>query len=291
MNTPLLLGAHMPIAGGLHKAVERICSLDGTAMQIFTRNQRQWKTPALRPEDIDAFAAARKRWGDWPVAAHDSYLVNLAGPDPETQRKSVAAMAMELQRCEALAIPWLVTHPGAPKDDGPDTGLRRYAANLDAAVEVSGTQHVCILLENTAGQGSVLGHSFEQLATILEKSAFPARLGVCFDTCHAHAAGYDLAGEQGYDNVFKRFDAVIGLDRLCFFHLNDAKNERGSRVDRHEHIGQGAIGEHFFACLLQDARFAQVPKVIETPKGKNLAEDVMNLALLRRLAGKADPSR
>lgn len=290
-----LLGSHMSIAGGLHMAFEHIRSVGGTALQIFTRNQRQWRIPALSAYDADLFAMAWAQWGDHPVAAHDSYLINLASPDPDLSERSLAAFAEELRRVEALNIPYLVTHPGSHLGAGVDAGIARYAAALDQAIDRatsrardgSRTSRAMVLLETTAGQGTNLGSTFEELARIMELSRHADRLGVCYDTCHTFAAGYDIRTPETYAATFDRFDRIIGLPRLRFFHLNDTKSDFASRKDRHEHIGQGAIGLEGFRLLMRDPRFVRVPKVLETPKDKDLADDVRNLTLLRRLAGDA----
>jgi deoxyribonuclease IV len=280
-NQPL--GAHMSIAGGLHLAVERIMSLEGTAMQIFTKNHRQWNARPLSRQEIDLFKNGCEIWGGHPIGAHDTYLINLAAPDPTIREKSIAAFADELERCEALSVPFLITHPGSSLEDGKDRGLETFVASMDKAIENSRTEAALILLENTAGQGTNLGADFEQLAWIIGASRHPARLGVCFDTCHAFGAGYELRTEQGYAETFERFDGTIGLSRLKFFHLNDTKNVLGSRKDRHEHIGQGHLGLEPFRMLLNDPRFVSIPKVLETPKEKDMAEDRENLRVLRSL--------
>ncbi|WP_285906115.1 deoxyribonuclease IV [Pseudodesulfovibrio pelocollis] len=281
------LGAHMSIAGGLHMAFAHIAAVGGTALQLFTRNQRQWRIPELSALDAALFAEAWAQWGDHPVAAHDSYLINLASPDPDLHERSLAAFAEELRRVETLKIPYLVTHPGSHLGQGVEAGTSRYAEALDRAIERSGTSRAMVLLETTAGQGTNLGARFEELARIMELSRHPDRLGVCYDTCHTFAAGYDIRTPEAYAETFEDFDRVIGLDRLRFFHLNDTLTGLGARKDRHEHIGQGAIGLEGFRLLMRDARFAAVPKVLETPKDTDLADDVRNLAILRGLAGDA----
>jgi len=280
----MFLGSHMSIAGGLHMAFEHIRAVDGTALQIFTRNQRQWKIPPLSKYDIELFSIAREQWGDYPIAAHDSYLINLASNKDEQIDRSLLSFSEELRRIEALSIPWLVTHPGSHLGDGVDVGIERYAANLDRAIESSGTSQCMVLLETTAGQGTNLGSTFEELARIIELSAHPDRIGVCYDTCHTFAAGYDLRTPETYTATFDAFDRIIGLDRLKFFHVNDTKNEFNSHKDRHEHIGKGEIGLEGFRSLMQDPRFAEVPKTLETPKEKDLKDDVRNLKTLRSLA-------
>ncbi len=265
-------------------AFERIGMVSGTALQIFTRNQRQWAVPPLTGYDIELFSVAWERWGDYPIAAHDSYLINLASSKPEQVDRSIIAFAEELRRIEALSISWLVTHPGSHLGDGVDAGIERYAANLDIAIEQSGTQTAIILLETTAGQGTNLGSTFEELAGIIERSKYPDRLGVCYDTCHTFAAGYDIRTPETYAATFAAFDRIVGLDRLKFFHLNDTKNEFNSHKDRHEHIGEGEIGLDGFRNLMQDQRMADIPKTLETPKDKDLQDDVRNLHTLRQLA-------
>ncbi|NDV19910.1 deoxyribonuclease IV [Pseudodesulfovibrio sp. JC047] len=283
----MYLGAHMSIAGGLYMAFDRIGAVGGTALQIFTRNQRQWKIPPLSGYDIDLFAEAWSRWGDYPISAHDSYLINLASNKSEQVERSILAFSEELRRIEALSIPWLVTHPGSHLGTGVEAGIERYAANLDRAIEQSGTASATVLLETTAGQGTNLGATFEELAEIIRLSKYPDRLGVCYDTCHTFAAGYDIRTPETYGATFDAFDRIIGLDRLQFFHVNDTKNEFDSHKDRHEHIGKGTIGLDGFRLLMQDQQFAAVPKTLETPKDADLQDDVQNLRTLRELAEKA----
>lgn len=279
-----LLGAHMSVAGGLHLAFARLAKVGGEALQIFTRNQRQWRAAPVSDEEKALYGAAWQEAGRPVVAAHDSYLINLASDNEETVDKSKVALADELRRCQALAIPYLVMHPGSHLGQGVARGIDRFVANLDAVLaETVGEARVMVLLETTAGQGTNLGASFEELATMIETSRHPGRLGVCFDTCHAFAAGYDLSTPEGYATTFADFDRLIGLHRLRFFHLNDASRGLGSRVDRHTHIGQGEIGLVGFRLLINDPRFAALPMTLETPKGEDLAEDMENLAVLRSL--------
>lgn len=278
-----LLGAHMSIAGGVHLAFARLREVKGEALQIFTRNQRQWRTPPLTPQMVEHF---RQRWeesANLPVAAHDSYLINLTTPDPVILEKSIAAFATELQRAAALGIAFLITHPGSHMGRGVEVGLEWFVRNLDRAITLANTSDVMILIETTAGQGRGLGSRFEEIGFILSRSQYGHRLGVCFDTCHSFAAGYDFRTPEVYEQTWVRFDQIIGLGRLKFFHLNDSKRPLGSRVDRHEHIGKGEIGLGGFRLLLNDARFRNHPMVLETPKGKDLREDKENLAVLRSL--------
>jgi deoxyribonuclease-4 len=282
-----LLGAHMSIEGGLHMALERISRVHGESLQIFSKNQRQWKASPLSPAEIESFLLAWEKWGKGPVAVHDSYLINLANGDAKKAERAVTAFADEITRTSQLHIPYLIMHPGSHVGAGTEEGLRQLAVNLGRALEQSGdTSGVMVLLETTAGQGTGLGASFEELAYVISHSKFSGRLGVCFDTCHAFAAGYDISTKAGYAKTFAAFDAIIGLMRLKFFHLNDSKRELGSRVDRHEHIGKGKIGLAGFRLLMNDPRFARHPMVLETPKERDLKEDIINLALLRRLVMK-----
>lgn len=277
------LGAHMSIAGGIYRAFERLRQIDGNALQIFTANQRQWRVSELGPEAIDLYKSVWEESGRIPVAAHDSYLINLAAGDELILSRSIAAFAEELQRCAALGIPYLIMHPGSHVGTGVEAGLTRLWKSLDSAIEQSGVESVSVLIENTAGQGSSLGAAFEELGFTLTNSRFGETMGVCYDTSHGFAAGYDMRSEEAYRATISKFDELIGIDRLRFFHLNDSKKELGSRVDRHTHIGQGQIGLDGFSLLLNDPRFRGLPMVLETPKGKDLKEDRMNMAVLRSL--------
>ena len=278
-----LLGAHMSIAGGLHLAFTRIRKVKGEAMQIFLSNQRQWHTPPLTSEMIKNFHLQWEKNDRLVVAAHDSYLINLAAPDQTIAEKSVTAFADELLRAAALRIPILIAHPGSHRNQGVEAGLERFVHNLDAAISLSGTKTVSVLIETTAGQGTNLGSTFEEISFILRESENRDRLGVCFDTSHAFAAGYDLRTAETYEETFSLFEQIIGLQRLKFFHLNDSRRPLGSRVDRHEHIGKGKIGLEGFRLLLNDPRFQHHPMVLETPTGKDLREDKKNLRVLRSL--------
>ncbi len=282
------LGAHESVSGGLHLAFERILQVGGESLQIFTRNQRQWRAAPLSETEVVEFRRARKEAGDMPVASHASYLINLGSSKPEQAKKSIAAFVDELQRCALLGIPFAVFHPGSHGGAGVETGLANVTTHLDRVIERAGDgcKSVKILLETTAGQGTGLGYRFEELADILEKAQFSNRLGVCVDTCHIFAAGYDIRTPEAYEATFAEFDRIIGLDRIRFFHLNDSKKELGSRVDRHEHIGKGRIGLEGFRSLMNDHRFRHHAMTLETPKGKDLAEDRENLAVLRSLSAK-----
>jgi deoxyribonuclease IV len=278
-----LLGAHMSIAGGLHMAFQRIRDVQGEALQLFTKSERQWNAPALEPSEVEIFHRYWEENGRMPVGAHDTYLINLAAPDPVKLERSVLAFAEELRRSASLGIPFLITHPGSHLGEGVEPGLERFVANLDRAIELSETSIVEVLLETTAGQGTNLGATFEEIAYILNNSRYTDRLGICFDTCHAFAAGYDLRTPEAYERTFRHLDETIGLERLKFFHVNDSKKGLGSRVDRHEHIGKGTLGLEAFRLLLNDPRFKHHPMVLETHKEKDLALDRENLAVLRSL--------
>ena len=277
------LGAHISVAGGLHKAFARGAAVGCRSMQIFSKSERQWNAKPLLDDDIAQFKAEQARTGIGPLIVHDSYLINLASPKDELWEKSIAAFAHELERCAALAIPYLVTHPGAHTGSGCDAGLQREAEALNRLFDEGVGGATMVLLETTAGQGTCLGGQFEELAWLLEHVAQPDRIGVCVDTCHIFAAGYDFRTEQEYAATFDRLIELIGLDRIKAFHLNDSKGGLGSHLDRHAGIGEGEIGVEGFRLLMNDARFAQVPMVLETPKDEDGAEDRRNLTLLRSL--------
>jgi deoxyribonuclease-4 len=277
------LGAHMSIAGGIHLAFDRLEQIQGNALQIFTTQHRRWRAAKIDPMDVELFKSKRHESGQIPVGAHDIYLINLAAKSESILSMSIAAFAEELNRCAMLGIPYLITHPGAHLGEGTESGLVRFTKNLDCAIETSGVDTVSVLIENTAGQGTSLGSTFEEISFILETSRFGKTMGVCYDTCHGFASGYDIRDAKSYDVTFLEFDREIGIDRLKFFHLNDSKREVGSRVDRHEHIGQGKIGLEGFRFLLNDPRFLDRPMVLETPKEKDLKEDKENMRVLRSL--------
>jgi len=275
-----LLGAHVSTAGGIRSAPPRAGAIAATAMQIFTKQPNRWAEPSLADDEYDAFAAALALTSASATVAHDSYLINLASPDPTLRKRSMASFEAELARCEVLRLTYLVSHPGNYMDER-ESGLARNADAIAESLErVPGNTILC--LEATAGSGTVLGSSFEELAAIIERlpATQRARVGVCVDTCHIYSAGYDLVNE--YDDVWKRFDDVLGLDSLRVLHLNDSKTPFGSRRDRHELIAEGSLGEAPFRRIMTDERFHSVPKVIETPKGDDAtATDSRMLALLR----------
>ncbi len=277
-----LLGAHESVAGGLYKAFERIKEVGGEALQIFTRNQRQWSPAPLKTDEIELYKEAHAKTDNMIVASHGSYLVNLASGKEELLEKSITNFALELERCGQLGIPYVVLHPGSHGGDGVELGLERFVAGLDRAIERSG-QEVQVLTETTAGQGTSLGATFDELAYILQNTHYPELVGVCVDTCHIFAAGYELRTATEYDATIKDLNEKIGLDKVKLFHLNDSKKELGSRVDRHEHIGKGEIGLDGFRYLMNDKRFAHLPMTLETPKTESLLEDRENLTTLRSL--------
>ncbi len=280
---PDYLGAHMSISGGLHLAVDRAVAAGCGVLQIFTRNSNQWRGKPVSDADAALFRRTFEASGLHEVVSHDIYLINLAAPAGETRDKSLAAFRDELETCARLGIGTLVMHPGSHLADPPDVGLQRVVEAFDRLFDEVPQFTGKVLLETTAGQGSNLGRTFEELAIIISSSKFPEKFGVCFDTCHTFAAGYDTTTADGYADTMEQFDRVLGLERLLCFHFNDSKKGLGSRVDRHEHIGQGALGLAPFRQILNDPRFSTVPKILETPKGDNGDMDAVNLGILRGL--------
>lgn len=273
----------MSIAGEVGEAFNRGKQVGCECIQIFTKSSRQWASKAYSNEEIETFKRNRIESGIKTVIAHDSYLVNLGAPDEAMRLKSVAGLIDELHRCEALGVPTLVAHPGAHVGSGIENGIRTIAKSIDQAHSACKGFKVNIALEITAGQGSTLGHTFEQMAQIFDAVVENERLRLCFDTEHAFAAGYDLRTPEGYENTFSELDKHVGLKRLAAFHLNDSIKDFHSRVDRHQHIGKGFIGLDAFRRLLNDQRFFGLPMCLETPKGPEMKEDVENLATLRSL--------
>ncbi|TKJ33154.1 deoxyribonuclease IV [bacterium (candidate division B38) B3_B38] len=280
----LLIGAHMSIAGGIPLSLGRGQELGCRTIQIFTKNANQWRARDLTPEEVAEFNRQKEETKIWPVVAHDSYLINLGAPDEERLRKSREAFLIEMQRTELLGLPYLITHPGSHLESGEKEGLKKIAESIDWLHRRTEGFKMQILLETTSGQGTNLGYRFEHFSTIMDMVEDASRLGFCFDTCHVFTAGYDLRTRDAYEKTMEEFDRVIGLAKLKAFHINDAKNDLGSRIDRHQHIGKGEIGLDAFRLLLNDPRFTHLPKILETPKGKNMAEDKMNLAVLESLA-------
>jgi len=280
----------MSIEGGLPRAVERARQVDATALQVFVKSSRQWAGKPLDDRETEAFRRGAEEAGlAGQTLAHAGYLINLASPDAAARERSALALQDELERCVRLAIPLLVIHPGSHLGSGEEAGLARVVEILDRLLlpgrraAGGGRGGVKVLLETTAGQGSNLGFRFEQIGWILERARSQARLGVCFDTCHVLAAGYEFRDAASYRETLRSFDRAIWLDRLLAFHLNDSKQPLGSRKDRHEHIGRGEVGLEPFRLILRDRRFRDLPMVLETPKGPELREDVENLSILRAM--------
>ena len=280
-----LLGAHQSIAGGLHLAVDRIDQVGGEALQIFTANQRQWRVPPLTEKSVALFLEQARARSSMPVASHASYLINLAASQEEKARQAVAAFVEELRRCQRLGIRFVVIHPGSHGGSGVEAGLAMVARHLDQALAEARVPDTVlkVLLETTAGQGTSLGSTFAELGWLLQQSRYPGHLGICVDTCHVFAAGYDLTTASAYTQTLQQLEQDVGCQQICWFHLNDSQKGCGSKVDRHEHIGQGAIGLEGFRLLVNDSRFAKHPMTLETPKGENLHEDAINLQRLRSL--------
>jgi deoxyribonuclease IV len=280
-----MFGAHLSISGGMHNALLSAEKFGMDTVQVFTKNQQQWKSSALARETIAQWASHRDRLKFKHTVSHDSYLINLASPDSALRAKSIELFAEELRRCVLLGIPYLVTHPGAHVGEGEEAGLARVAAALDDVHAIVPADGVVTCLEITAGQGSSLGYRLEHLASIMEKVKDPRRLGVCLDTAHLFAAGYDFRGRK-YAMFRKELDSVVGIKHVKVLHLNDSKKDLGSRVDRHDHIGKGKVGLEGFKPFVRDEAFAKIPKILETPKEKDEQGrdwDEVNLQTLRSL--------
>jgi deoxyribonuclease-4 len=282
-NSGDFLGAHMSIAGGLHKAVERGRVAGCGVLQVFTQNSNQWRGKRIADSDAALFREAWEESGMRDIVSHDIYLINLAAAPGEVREKSMAGFLEEMERCARLGIDKIVMHPGSHLGEGEETGISRIVEAFDALFEQAQDFTGTVLLETTAGQGTNIGYRFEHLREIRDRSAFPERFGICFDTCHTFAAGYDITTREGYVTVFEEFDRVLGLENLRVFHFNDSKKGLNCRVDRHEHIGRGAMGLEGFRFLMNDERFRGIPKILETPKGDNDEMDAINLKTLRDL--------
>jgi len=273
----------MSIRGGLHTAIERGQSISCQAIQLFLRNNARWKAKPRTPEELALYRETLAQSGIAPVVAHAIYLINLASPEENIYRQSIAAFDEELARCHEADIPYLVLHPGSHRGSGLETGIARIAESINRAYAAHPEYTVVTLLENTAGLGDTIGRTFEELADIAGQVEDPSRIGYCFDTAHALASGIEFRTPAGYAETWARFDALLGLDRLRCFHLNDSQCDLGGVCDRHEHIGQGYVGLEGFRLLVNDPRFADTPMLLETPKGDDLLEDVENLARLYSL--------
>lgn len=274
----------MSIAGGLSLAVDRAVEVRTNVLQIFVKNASRWEGKVLTDEEVEAFVNARNEAGLASVAAHDSYLINLATPDDALWERSVRALRDEMERCARLGVEFLVAHPGAHLNSGESEGVARIVQAVNRIHDELEGSRTRLVLETTAGQGTSIGCRFEHFRDILAGVKCPGDIGICLDTCHVFAAGYDIRSQGDYLDTVADFDRLIGLDKLVLFHFNDSKKELGSRVDRHEHIGKGYIGKDAFKWILADQRFLSVPKILETPKGKGSELDKRNLKVLRSLA-------
>ena len=279
-----LMGAHVSVAGGVQEAFDRGLQIGATAVQIFLKNASQWKA---RPYSEETIAGFKRNWSGCPsipvVAAHDSYLINLAAPDSLILSKSREALRDEVERAEQLGVPYLVIHPGSHVGEGEEPGLARIAQSLNTLHAETRGYRTQVCLEVTAGQGTNLGYRLEHLRQILDQVSEQERLGICIDTCHIFAAGYDFRTPETYDQTFGRVKSLFGVAKIKLFHTNDSRKGLGSRVDRHAHIGQGELGLEAFRLLLRDPDFAAVPKILETSKDEVGTEDIMNLKVLRGL--------
>jgi deoxyribonuclease-4 len=273
----------MSIAGGVSMAIERARSIGCTAMQMFVKNNMQWFARPLVREEAQTFLEHQQRSELLSVFAHTNYLINLAATNGQFHANSIRSLSEELVRADQLELPFLVLHPGAHLGAGEEAGLEKIIESIDHVLSVLPRIKTRIALETTAGQGSCLGYKFEHLAYIISRMREPERLCVCLDTAHVFASGYEIGSVASARKTFREFDRVIGLDRLVAIHLNDSKTACGSRVDRHEHIGKGKIGFPAFRFIMSERSLRKIPKVLETPKGKDLREDVINLKTLRRL--------
>jgi deoxyribonuclease IV len=276
-------GTHASASGGVDKAIQRTVDVGATSAQIFSKNERQWNAKPLDPAVVERFHAERAKHAIGKMVIHDSYLINLASPKDDIIEKSMRAFKDELVRADQLRIRYLVTHPGAHTGSGVEEGIRKFAESLNRVFNDLPDNDVIVCLETTAGQGTTLGRSFEELAEIVDKTEAKHRVGVCFDTCHAFAAGYDLRTEESTVSVVDELDRVIGLDRLHVLHLNDSKQPFASNRDRHEHIGKGEIGLSAFTAIVNDPRLFGLPGILETEKDAGGDFDRMNLEILRGL--------
>lgn len=281
----LNLGAHMSVAGGVSRGLDRAAQIDITAVQIFTKNNNRWFASPISPEELDRFKHKAARFDRANLFSHAAYLINIASPDDDLLQRSLDALYDEVFRAEALGLSWVVLHPGNHMGMGEEWGLKRVIRSLDQVLERTKGFSAGILLETTAGQGTSLGYDFTHLAKIRRRVKYPKRVGVCIDTCHMFAAGYDLRDLKSYQETMQNLDRTVGLGHIKAVHLNDSLKPFNSRRDRHAHIGEGEIGLDGFAFLLNDDRLTDRPMVLETPKGPDMKEDVENLKRLRDLVG------
>ncbi|MCM8794937.1 MAG: deoxyribonuclease IV [Candidatus Omnitrophica bacterium] len=281
------LGAHMSIAGGFERSIERGLKAGCDTIQIFSKSNNQWAAPPIKPEDVERFQEAARASGIGPVFAHTAYLINVGSPERLAWEKSREALKVEVERADALGLAFVVHHPGSRKESDEEGCLKRIAEAVSWVLEKTPGSKVKVLYEIAAGQGSCVGHTFEHLSTLLALTKPASRIGICLDTCHLFAAGYDIRTKAAYEKTMGDFDRIVGIKHVEAIHLNDSKKELGCRVDRHEHIGRGRIGLEGFRCLMNDQRFRHVPMVLETPKDEEtLAEDIRNLKVLRGLVNR-----
>ena len=276
-------GAHESISGGVFNAIERGQTATCDTIQMFNKSNSQWRAKRIEQAELDKYFEKIKETGVTVATSHSSYLINIASPVKELYEKSYNALKEEMERCEMLKIPNLVMHPGSHVGTGEEGGIKRIIKNLNKLFKELKNNSVCLLLETTAGQGSNLGYTFEQIGEMIDGVKVQDHIGVCLDTCHIFAAGYPIGDPKDYKKTMKKFDDIIGLDKLKIIHMNDSKKEFGSRRDRHEHIGKGHIGIEAFRNIVNDKRLKNVPMILETPKEEELKEDIENLKLLRSL--------
>jgi deoxyribonuclease-4 len=279
----MIFGAHESIAGGVYNAITRGQEATCDAIQIFNKSNNQWRAKKLVTDEIDQYLAAIEETGVTVACSHSSYLINIGSPDDALQTKSRNSLQEETERCNMLKVPNLVFHPGSHVGSGEEPGMDRIAENTNKVLAEIPDNTVTLCLETTAGQGSNLGYTFEQIAYMLDRVDDKDHVGVCLDTCHIFAAGYAITDPKDYKKTIKAFDEIIGMDNLKIVHTNDSKTEFGSKKDRHEHIGEGLIGIQAFENFVNDKRFKDIPFILETPKGDDLTDDVENLAKLRSL--------
>ena len=286
-NGPMLFGAHCSTAGGVEFALDRAEKIGASICQIFVKNNMQWFGKPAQGQSLVRFAEKRVKFQK--VFGHTGYLINLGAPPSDNREKSIRSLVQEITFAGSLELPFLVLHPGAHLGAGEAAGLDRIVEGLDEVINATKEIPVRIALENTAGQGTCLGYAVEQLAAIFERVRSPERLGLCLDTAHLFASGHDIRSQSGWDALIGQVDTMIGLERVLAFHLNDSKVNLGSCVDRHEHIGKGKLGLDAFRHIVNDRRFSKTPGCLETPKSKDLTEDIENLAALRLLANRPPP--
>ncbi len=280
-----LLGAHVSTSGGVSTIFERGRSIGANALAFFSKNNNRWKGKELTPEIISEFEELRRQSDGAPLMIHTSYLINLAASSEQILERSINGMIDELERASKLGVTSVVLHPGAHMGAGPRDGIDRVARSMNRVHEALPGSEVVTLFETSAGQGSCLGCTFEELGEMIRLIDEPDRVGICIDTCHIFAAGYDIRTRDGWDGAVEELEREVGIDRVAAFHINDSKRELGSRVDRHQHIGEGEIGLEPFGHILNDERFRGIPKVLETPKTEPVESDIENLAKLRSLLG------